>query len=108
VKIKNILGLKGSTQMKKLFAMLMVLVMGLSLVACGGQESDPPAEGSKEPAAAAEGSVYWLNFKPESDAALQEIAKMLNVPEGTVKSRLYYGRKKLEEMRQKEEGENKN
>ena len=57
--------------MKKLFAMLMVLVMGLSLVACGGQESEPPAEGSKEPAAAAEGSVYWLNFKPESDAALQ-------------------------------------
>ena len=62
--------------MKKLFAMLMVLVMGLSLVACGGQESEPSAEGSKEPEAAAEGSVYWLNFKPESDAALQEIAKM--------------------------------
>lgn len=34
---------------------------------------------------------------------VQEIAKILNIPEGTVKSRLYYGRKKLKEMRQNEE-----
>ena len=46
--------------MKKLFALLLTLSMSLSLVACGGEDK---------------GSVYWLNFKPEADAALQEIAK---------------------------------
>ena len=47
--------------MKKLFALMLALIMVMGLVACGGKD---------------EGSVYWLNFKPESDAALQEIAKM--------------------------------
>ena len=48
--------------MKRLFALLLTLVMTLSLVACGGGNG--------------KGRVYWLNFKPESDEALQEIAKM--------------------------------
>ena len=33
-----------------------------------------------------------------SHVAVKEIAKILNVPEGTVKSRLYYGRKNLKEI----------
>ena len=45
--------------MKRLFAMLLALVMALSLVACG--KEDKP-------------SVYFLNFKPEADAAWQELA----------------------------------
>ena len=45
--------------MKKLFAMLLALVMALSLVACG--KEDKP-------------SVYFLNFKPEADAAWQDLA----------------------------------
>ncbi len=49
--------------MKKLFAIMLALVMVLSFAACGGEESG-------------EGSVYWLNFKPESDEALKEIAEM--------------------------------
>ncbi len=49
--------------MKKFFALLLVAVMAISLVACGG--------GTEE-----KGSVYWLNFKPESDEALKEIAAM--------------------------------
>ena len=49
--------------MKKFFALLLVAVMAISLVACGG--------GAEE-----KGSVYWLNFKPESDEALKEIAAM--------------------------------
>ena len=50
---------------KKLFALTMALVMVVSLLAaCGGSSS-----GGK-------GSVYWLNFKPESDEVLQQVAKM--------------------------------
>ncbi len=48
--------------MKKLIVMLLAVAMVLSLAACGG--------------AADKGSVYWLNFKPESDEALQTLAKM--------------------------------
>ncbi|MBQ2943621.1 MAG: ABC transporter substrate-binding protein [Ruminococcus sp.] len=49
--------------MKKLFALLLAVLMVISLVAC------TPGEEEK-------GSVYWLNFKPESDEALKEIAAM--------------------------------
>ena len=47
--------------MKKLIALLLALVMVFGLVACGKESK---------------GSVYWLNFKPESDEALQTLAKM--------------------------------
>ena len=47
--------------MKKLIALLLVLVMVVGLVACTGKPK---------------GSVYWLNFKPESDETLQKIAEM--------------------------------
>ena len=53
--------------MKKLFAILMALVMVLSFAACG-QEDEP--------------SVYWLNFKPESDEALKEIAALYTAETG--------------------------
>ena len=50
--------------MKKIVAVLLVLVMIVGLAACGASsKKDDP-------------SVYWLNFKPESDEALQQIAKM--------------------------------
>lgn len=48
--------------MKKIFALLLVAIMAVSLVACGEAEE--------------KGSVYWLNFKPESDETLKEIAAM--------------------------------
>ncbi len=69
--------------MKKLIAMLLALAMVLSLAACGASEpaateapkADAPA--ADAPAAdAAAGKVFWLNFKPESDEALQNLAKM--------------------------------
>ena len=71
--------------MKKLIALLLALVMVIGLVACGNTDApatdapatEAPATDAPAPEApAAEGSVYWLNFKPESDEALQEIAAM--------------------------------
>ena len=54
--------------MKRLFALLLTMVMTLALVACGGSNE--------------KGRVYWLNFKPESDAALQELAAMYTAETG--------------------------
>ncbi len=49
--------------MKKLIALLLACLMVLGMfAACGEQE--------------AAGSVYWLNFKPESDEALKTLAAM--------------------------------
>jgi len=51
---------------KKLLNLALCAAMALSLLAgCGG--------GGKS---GTEGGVYWLNFKPESDTTLQEVAKM--------------------------------
>ena len=50
--------------MKKLIALLLVLVMVFALGACASSEE-----------ASAEGSVYYLNFKPEADEAWQALAK---------------------------------
>ena len=66
--------------MKKLIALLLAMVMVLSLAACGAKEEAPAeteaaAAPAEEAAAPAEtGRVYYLNFKPEFDAALQELA----------------------------------
>ena len=71
--------------MKKLIAMLLALALVFGLVACGGKTEAPAAtEAPKADAPAAEapaekkaeGSVYWLNFKPESDEALKELGAL--------------------------------
>lgn len=55
--------------MKKILSLLLASAMSLSLLAgCGG--------GGDKGGDSANGSVYWLNFKPESDDALQQVAKM--------------------------------
>ena len=74
--------------MKKIIALLLAVVMVLGLVACSGSktptETTPKSSdttkttenGETEPAKTeAKGSVYYLNFKPEADAAWQELAK---------------------------------
>ena len=56
---------KEDKKMKKILALVLVAVMCISVFAsCTGDKAD------------AKGRVYWLNFKPESDATLQEVAKM--------------------------------
>lgn len=69
--------------MKKLFALILVAVMAFASFACAPAATPPTAE---EPAAAATeapaveapaaavGKVYYLNFKPEADAAWQTLA----------------------------------
>ena len=56
--------------MKKFLAMLLALVMALSLVACGEKKDDTKTDGDTT----ATGSVYYLNFKPESDNAWKALA----------------------------------
>ena len=74
--------------MKKLIAMLLALALVLSLVACGASEPAAEAPAADAPAAeapkadGAKGSVYWLNFKPESDEALKEIGAMYEAETG--------------------------
>jgi raffinose/stachyose/melibiose transport system substrate-binding protein len=54
--------------MKKIIALLMALVMVFALCACGNASA-------KQDDAQGTGSVYWLNFKPELDETLQDLAK---------------------------------
>ena len=70
--------------MKKILAMLLALCMIFALCACGSYAApaateapaaDAATEAPAEEAPAAEGSVYYLNFKPESDEAWQALAK---------------------------------
>ena len=75
--------------MKKLIAMLLALALVFGLVACGGAEKPAETQATAPEAAApeaaapaekkAEGSVYWLNFKPESDEALQKVAALYSL-----------------------------
>lgn len=83
--------------MKKFLAILLALVMVLSLVACGAETEEPPwsrrrrgracgrACGRTRGRAAGEtgtGSVYYLNFKPEADAAWQALAESYTAQTG--------------------------
>ena len=67
--------------MKKFLAMLLALVMALSLVACGNKDNaDANKDGDGD--ATATGSVYYLNFKPESEDAWQALAKTYTAETG--------------------------
>ena len=60
---------------KRLFILALCLVMVVSrLAGCGGDKSTTENQG--EDTETASGSVYWLNFKPESDEVLRQVAQM--------------------------------
>lgn len=59
--------------MKKLLALLIALAMVLSFAACSNNDEEPENPDNGE---TSKGSVYWLNFKPESDVALKQLAEM--------------------------------
>ena len=81
--------------MKKFIALFLALVLALGLMACASsattetttqpaettttteetktEEAAPAEETSEETAPAAAGSVYWLNFKPESELMEEEV-----------------------------------
>ena len=61
--------------MKKLTVILMVLALVLTSVFAEGAVEGTTTTAKK-------GSVYWLNFKPESDAVLQEVAKAYTAETG--------------------------
>ena len=56
--------------MKKILALILALCMVFAIAACGEKTDEPKTDGE------ATGSVYWLNFKPESDADLHKLAAM--------------------------------
>ncbi len=68
--------------MKKLIALLLALVLVLGLAACGTTNTPDETKGNDatngteatEGKTEAKGSVYYLNFKPEQDAAWQALA----------------------------------
>ena len=60
--------------MKKTLALVLAACLCLALLAGCGNSNTPAASGSAS-GTEATGSVYYLNFKPESDTAWQELAK---------------------------------
>ncbi len=58
--------------MKKALTIMLVALIALSSVFAQGANEAP----------AKQGSVYWLNFKPESDGVLQEVAKAYKAETG--------------------------
>ena len=58
--------------MKKVLTIMLVALIALTTVFAQGA-SEAPAK---------KGSVYWLNFKPESDGVLQEVAKAYKAETG--------------------------
>ena len=54
--------------------MLRIIGLQLAFVGCGNSPSSDKSS--------AKGSVYWLNFKPEADEALQDIAKTYEKEKG--------------------------
>ena len=72
---------------KRIFALALACAMSVSLLAgCGGNKdtgktsTSTPATSTQQPEA--KGSVYYLNFKPESDTAWQDLAKKYTAETG--------------------------
>ena len=77
---------------KKLLALGLVTVLILALLSgCGGgtttteapaSGTEAPSSGTEAPSSGETGSVYYLNFKPEADAAWQALAEAYTAETG--------------------------
>ena len=65
--------MKKTTLKRAIALALAALMTSTALVGCGGGETSSNDDGGNS-GDAAKGSVYYLNFKPEQDAAWQELA----------------------------------
>ncbi|MBQ2359170.1 MAG: extracellular solute-binding protein [Ruminococcus sp.] len=76
-----------TTTIRKAAALTMAALMaGTALAGCGGNngasKADGTADSASKAASGAKGSVYWLNFKPEIDETLQDLAKKYTKAKG--------------------------
>lgn len=86
---------------KRLFALALsgAMLIGLLAGCGGGGTSGTPAPGTAAPetgapettAPAADGSVYYLNFKPEQDEQWQALAEAYTAETGRARHRGYRG-----------------
>ena len=67
---------------KRILALILAVLFVVSLAACGGSsdkkddaKTDNGSSDSGKTDSGEKGSVYWLNFKPEIDETLQDLAK---------------------------------
>ena len=84
--------MKGFLKLKKFLAMMLTFAMLFVLAACGGggneqqgQQQDQQqedAQGTEQSGGGQKGSVYYLNFKPESNDAWQALAKQYTAETG--------------------------
>lgn len=68
---------EGECPMKRYLTLLLALVAALTLAACGGSDAE-----ETQPAEPETGSVRYLNYRPETDAAWQKLAAVYTARTG--------------------------
>ena len=85
--LEKVINVKTTTIRKAAALTMAALMAGTALAGCGGgnngaSKADGTADSASKAASGAKGSVYWLNFKPEIDETLQDLAKKYTKAKG--------------------------
>jgi len=84
--LEKVINVKTTTIRKAAALTMAALMAGTALAGCGGNngasKADGTADSASKAASGAKGSVYWLNFKPEIDETLQDLAKKYTKAKG--------------------------